>query len=299
MDALRSTCRAMLKRFPACWGGRRGNSMQSPDSGWSLPAPTMLRARHPLNGGKNDSRSSLSASDGNPACPAHPLAYADPMPSVLVIEDDPATAREIAATLRDQGHSVEVAATGAVALAMTAERPFDAITLDRLLPDLDGLAIVAALRERNIRTPVLMLSALSDVDQRIAGLRAGGDDYLTKPFDPAEMAMRIEVLLRRSAAAQETVLRVGGLELDLIRREVTVDGQSVRLLHRVSVAGVPRPARGPDGEPADAVRAGLWLPLRSGAQPRERPRRAPPPEARGRGRALGHHHGQGRGIPSG
>ena len=117
------------------------------------------------------------------------------------------------------------------ALAMTCERSFDAITLDRLLPDLDGLAVVEALRKRNVRTPVLMLSALGDVDQRIAGLRAGGDDYLTKPFDPDEMAMRVEALLRRSATTAETILRAGSIELDLIRREVTVDGAPVRLLH--------------------------------------------------------------------
>ena len=153
------------------------------------------------------------------------------MPSILVIEDDPVTARAIAATLRDQGHTVEVADTGLAALNLATTHHFDAITLDRLLPDLDGLAVVAMLRDRNIHAPVLMLSALSDVDQRIAGLRGGGDDYLTKPFDPDEMAMRIEVLLRRSAATRDTVLRVGAIELDLIRREVTVHGQLVRLLH--------------------------------------------------------------------
>ena len=153
------------------------------------------------------------------------------MAAVLVVEDDPVTARAIQATLQEQGHSIEIAETGAIALAMAVKRSFDAITLDRLLPDLDGLAVVQALRDRNIRTPVLMLSALGDVDERIAGLRAGGDDYLTKPFDPDEMAMRVEVLLRRSTAAGETILRAGSIELDLIRREVAVDGAPVRLLH--------------------------------------------------------------------
>jgi len=153
------------------------------------------------------------------------------MASILVVEDDAATAREIVSELTRHGHDLRVAPTGADAIRETRDRPFDAITLDRLLPDTDGLAIVAQLRRDGIRTPVLMLSALSDVDERIAGLRAGGDDYLVKPFDPGEMAVRIEVLLRRSHADQETSLQIGGIAIDLIRREVTVEGHPVRLLH--------------------------------------------------------------------
>lgn len=153
------------------------------------------------------------------------------MAAILVVEDDPATAEAIDAELRRAGHQVQVAGSGAEALEHAARRSFDAVTLDRMLPDIDGLAVVAALRSRNIRAPVLMISALSDVDQRIAGLRAGGDDYLVKPFAPDEMAMRIEVLLRRTAASPETALTVGAIEIDLIRREARVAGAPVRLLH--------------------------------------------------------------------
>jgi two-component system OmpR family response regulator len=152
------------------------------------------------------------------------------MAAILVVEDDPATAAAIKCELRSAGHEVAVAKTGAAALARLAERPFDAVTLDRMLPDMDGLAVIAAVRDRGIGAPVLMISALSDVDQRIAGLRAGGDDYLVKPFAPDEMAMRIEVLLRRTAPAGEVALALGDLHLDLIRHEVSVAGRPVKLL---------------------------------------------------------------------
>jgi two-component system, OmpR family, response regulator len=100
---------------------------------------------------------------------------------------------------------------------------YDVVTLDRMLPDLDGLTIVATMRGVGMETPVLVMSAMSDVDQRIQGLRAGGDDYLTKPFSPEEMFARVEVLLRRRPrhAKAETLLRSGALELDLVRRKVT------------------------------------------------------------------------------
>lgn len=150
---------------------------------------------------------------------------------ILVIEDDDATAAAIGAQLARQGHEVRRAADGEAGLERATREGFDAITLDRMLPGLDGLTVVARLRERHIDVPVLMLSALSDVDERIAGLRAGGDDYLTKPFDFAEMATRVEVLLRRREQAEAVVLRGGGIECDLVRRTVRVDGEPVRLLH--------------------------------------------------------------------
>ncbi|WP_394664324.1 response regulator transcription factor [uncultured Sphingomonas sp.] len=153
------------------------------------------------------------------------------MARILVIEDDEATAGAIVAELERQGHDVARAADGEAGLQMATQDGFDAITLDRMLPGCDGLSVVARLRERHIAIPVLMLSALSDVDQRIAGLRAGGDDYLTKPFDLAEMAMRVEVILRRREQAETVILRGGGIELDLVRRTVRVDGDPVRLLH--------------------------------------------------------------------
>ena len=121
--------------------------------------------------------------------------YADGMAAILVIEDDGATAAAIIAELKQHGHEVTHASDGDAGLELATREAFDAITLDRMLPGLDGLSLVARLRERHITIPVLMLSALSDVDERIAGLRAGGDDYLTKPFDFAEMAMRVEVLV--------------------------------------------------------------------------------------------------------
>jgi two-component system OmpR family response regulator len=149
-----------------------------------------------------------------------------------VIEDDPKTAAQIIDVLRTRDHEVVHVADGRAALERATREPFDLATLDRLLPGLDGLSLVAALRERRIMMPVLMISALSDVDERIAGLRAGGDDYLVKPFVPEEMAMRVEVLLRRRQQPSEaSVLRVGAIEIDLIRRTVTVAGEPVRLLH--------------------------------------------------------------------
>jgi two-component system, OmpR family, response regulator len=152
------------------------------------------------------------------------------MAHVLVVEDDQATADAIAAELRAHGHSVDIAAAGGTALALARATIPDALTLDRLLPDTNGLALLADLRAAGINAPVLMVSALGDVDERIAGLRAGGDDYLIKPFSPTELAVRIEVLLRRARPEAETMLQVGRVRLDLLRREVEVAGQPVRLL---------------------------------------------------------------------
>ena len=141
------------------------------------------------------------------------------MPRILTIEDDPVTAREIVAELQAYGNEVEHVADGREGLHKAIAGNYDAITLDRMLPGMDGLAVVTELRRAGIETPVLMISALSDVDARVRGLRAGGDDYLTKPFAPDEMAARVEVLLRRRrASAPQTRLAVGDLELDLIAR---------------------------------------------------------------------------------
>jgi two-component system OmpR family response regulator len=141
------------------------------------------------------------------------------MPRLLTIEDDAITAREIVAELRHRGNEVDWIDNGRDGLQRAVDGAYDAITLDRMLPGLDGLALVTALREAGVQTPVLMISALSDVDERVRGLRAGGDDYLTKPFAPDEMVARVEVLLRRQQpAARATTLRVADLELDLIER---------------------------------------------------------------------------------
>ncbi|QJU57720.1 response regulator transcription factor [Sphingomonas sp. AP4-R1] len=152
------------------------------------------------------------------------------MAHILIVEDDELTSEVIARELRPRGHEVVQARDGVTGLRLAQEQRFDALTLDRMLPGLDGLSLVSQLRAEGVTTPVLMISALSDVDERIAGLRAGGDDYLVKPFAPSEMAARIEVLLRRVQQAESTVLQVGSLRMDLIRREVSVDGEPVRLL---------------------------------------------------------------------
>jgi two-component system OmpR family response regulator len=153
------------------------------------------------------------------------------MARVLVIEDDAATAEEILAELSGHGISADWARTGEEGLARTLEGNYDAVTLDRLLPGLDGLAVVTTLRQRGVTTPVLMISALSDVDERVRGLRAGGDDYLTKPFASHEMAARIEVMLRRNESRTPPVrLRVNDLELDLIGRKALRRGREIDLL---------------------------------------------------------------------
>ena len=152
---------------------------------------------------------------------------------VLVIEDDGATAREILSCLAANGFEATHAADGRTGLDAALQGRFDAITLDRLLPGLDGLQVVGRLRDAGVETPVLMISALSDVDERISGLRAGGDDYLTKPFDPAEMVARLEVLLRRhrrAAANPAVVMRVGELELDMVRHLARRGGREIELL---------------------------------------------------------------------
>ena len=135
---------------------------------------------------------------------------------VLLIEDDAATAEEILADLRGRGHEVAWVATGPEGADATRSGIWNAIILDRMLPGLDGLTLLRDLRGTGDRTPALVLSALGEVDERIRGLRAGGDDYLGKPFVLGELAARIEALLRRPTDSRETVLRVGTLEIDLI-----------------------------------------------------------------------------------
>src|SRR6266702_4492561 len=156
------------------------------------------------------------------------------MAKVLVIEDDPRTATEIAAALGDYGFEVECAHNGREGLLKAAAEKYDAIVLDRMLPgDLDGLGVLATLRTIGSETPVLILSALSAVDERVRGLRAGGDDYLTKPFEFIELTARLDALMRRREAApgvQE--YQVGPLRLDPLKREVTCAGRPVPLLPR-------------------------------------------------------------------
>lgn len=138
------------------------------------------------------------------------------MARLLLIEDDADTAADVLADLRGRGHAVDWAATGPDGARAARAGGWGAIILDRMLPGLEGLSLLQNLRQAGDRTPALVLSALGDVDERIRGLRAGGDDYLTKPFALGELAARIEALLRRPVEAPETVLRLGSLELDLM-----------------------------------------------------------------------------------
>ncbi len=154
------------------------------------------------------------------------------MARVLVIEDDAETSAQIAACLTEAGFEVQATDDGAAGLARAQAERFDAITLDRMLPGLDGLSVVKALRDAQVDIPVLMVSALGDVDERVSGLRAGGDDYLTKPFAPTELVARLEVLLRRHrrGAAAELVLQVADLTLDLVKREARRGERVIELL---------------------------------------------------------------------
>jgi two-component system OmpR family response regulator len=154
------------------------------------------------------------------------------MARVLVIEDDIETSTEIAAALSGGGFQTEQCFDGRKGLKLALSDRFDAITLDRVLPGCTGLQVVQGLRDSGSDTPVLMLSALGDVDDRIAGLRGGGDDYLTKPFAPGELVARMEALLRRHTrpAKPELVLRVGDLELDLVRHEARRHDRTIELL---------------------------------------------------------------------
>jgi two-component system OmpR family response regulator len=154
------------------------------------------------------------------------------MPKVLLIEDHHETANQIMAELASRGFDVDRAATGVEGLDKARAGDADVMIVDRLLPGIDGLTIIEVVRQEHVRTPVLVLSALGAVDDRVRGLRAGGDDYLTKPFVIAELMARIEALLRRPGDNRETVLRLGPLELDLLQRVATRDGRSLDLLPR-------------------------------------------------------------------
>ena len=154
------------------------------------------------------------------------------MAKVLLIEDDHQTADEIIGELVHRGFEIDWAATGIEGLDKARSGGPDVMVVDRLLPGMDGLTIIEALRQERVRTPVLILSALGAVDDRVRGLRMGGDDYLTKPFAIVELAARIEALLRRPVESRETVLRVGPLELDLLARTAKRDDRVIDLLPR-------------------------------------------------------------------
>lgn len=165
--------------------------------------------------------------------PSLPSPASSPRPDcmkLLLIEDDLQAAEYLIKSLRESGYSCDHSPDGRDGLEKATQRHYDVIIADRQLPHVDGLTIITTLRERNDRTPVLILSALGTVDDRVHGLKAGGDDYLTKPFAFAELLARIEALSRRGTAlAESSRLKVADLELDLLARKVTRAGQNIDL----------------------------------------------------------------------
>ena len=153
---------------------------------------------------------------------------------ILLVEDDPTVAQFVAKGLREAGHVVEHSDNGRDGLFMAASEAFDTIILDRMLPGgIDGIRLLETLRSQNNATPVLLLSALAQVDERVAGLKAGGDDYLTKPFAFSELLARVEALTRRGKSdGPQTKLLVGDLEMDLLSRGVRRAGQKIDLQPR-------------------------------------------------------------------
>jgi two-component system OmpR family response regulator len=152
---------------------------------------------------------------------------------LLLIEDDSETARELVDFLHANGYVVDLAADGKEGLSRGRSDIYAVMIIDRMLPSMDGLRIIRQLRELGITTPALIISALGEVDERVRGLRAGGDDYLVKPFVLTEMLARVDALARRSTTVlKDTVLRVGDLELDLLGRTVQRAGREIELLPR-------------------------------------------------------------------
>jgi two-component system OmpR family response regulator len=148
---------------------------------------------------------------------------------LLVVEDEVKMSGLLRRALEEEGYAVDVTGSGEEALWLGTENPYDAIVLDLMLPDADGFAVCRGLRERGRWTPVLMLTARDAVRDRVAGLDAGADDYLTKPFSLAELLARLRALIRRGASERPAVLRVGDLSLDPAARRVARDGNPIEL----------------------------------------------------------------------
>jgi two-component system OmpR family response regulator len=154
---------------------------------------------------------------------------------ILIVEDDQVARDYLAKALREVGHKVDVAIDGIDGLHLASSVAVDLVIVDRMLPKLDGLALVQSLRATGRKTPVLILSALGEVDDRITGLRAGGDDYLTKPYHMSELLARIDALARRGEAGNAettTKLKLADLELDRMTRRVTRNGKKIELTAR-------------------------------------------------------------------
>ncbi len=152
---------------------------------------------------------------------------------VLVVEDDSETAEQIVDCLRTGGYCADLTSDGDAGLSRGRAGDYAVMTIDRMLPGVEGVEIIRRLRSDGIFTPAIIISALGEIDDRVRGLRAGGDDYLVKPFAFAEMLARVDVLARRSPVlAKETLLRVGDLEMDLLTRTVRRNGKLIELLPR-------------------------------------------------------------------
>ncbi len=153
---------------------------------------------------------------------------------ILVIEDDADAAGYLAKAFGEAGHAVDRAADGLEGYTLAQDGGYDVLVVDRLLPKLDGLSLIGGLRQQKIETPVLILSALGQVDDRVKGLRAGGDDYLSKPYAFSELLARVEILARRKSAdtGEPTVYRVGPLELDRLAHKLTRSGRDIVLQPR-------------------------------------------------------------------
>jgi two-component system, OmpR family, response regulator len=152
---------------------------------------------------------------------------------ILVVEDDPVTADQLADSLANNGYEIDVAVDGNIGLSRGRSAEYAVMTIDRMLPGIDGITVIRQLRKEGVITPALILSALGEVDDRVRGLRAGGDDYLVKPFASVELLARIEALARRSTVVlKETVLLAGDLELDLVSRTAKRAGREIALRPR-------------------------------------------------------------------
>ncbi|HUY03952.1 MAG TPA: response regulator transcription factor [Rhodocyclaceae bacterium] len=152
---------------------------------------------------------------------------------ILVVEDDPDTTEYVLKGLREDGYTVEHVADGRDGLYLATTSRFDAIVMDRMVPGMDGLSVIKALRAAGIETPIIILSALAQMDERVKGLRSGGDDYLAKPFGYSELSARLDNLMRRGGGkAPETTLTCGDLEMDLLARKVRRAGKPIELLPR-------------------------------------------------------------------
>jgi two-component system OmpR family response regulator len=154
---------------------------------------------------------------------------------ILIIEDDAEAANYLVKAFRETGHVADQVADGLEGYDMAREENYDVLIVDRMLPKLDGLSLIGGLRAQNIHTPVLIVSALGQVDDRVKGLRAGGDDYLTKPYAFTELLARVEVLARRNqqlGTPDQMVYRVSGLELDRLSHKLTRNGKEILLQPR-------------------------------------------------------------------